>query len=955
MTRPEKSNYVNKYISLRGARQNNLKNINIDLPGNKFIVITGVSGSGKSTLALDTIFAEGQRRYMESLSVYARQFLERMDKPEIDSISGIPPAIAIEQTDPPRNSRSTVGTATEINDYLRLLFARTGKIYCPSCMRQVEKDTLEKVLEKIMSLKEGTRIFITFPYFMNNASSLQEHLTFLKSKGYIRIMTGKGPVKIDDFDTCRDLISQTTTNQIPQRKIMILLDRLKVSDEARGRLADSLEIAYREGKGKMEILIEDGEILKFTQNLYCSYCERDFLESSPLLFSFNSPFGACPRCHGFGNLIKFDHSLVIPDENKSLREGAVIPWTTPKGKKFFRKVERICSGYQIPVDIPYKDLTEWQKDIIWNGKGNFPGILGFFEMIEEKKYKLHVRVFLNKFRGYNLCPECMGKRLRPEALCVKIDNRDIAEISSLSAGKALKFFSSLQKGLNEYEYSISELILKEINKRLEYLCNVGLEYLTLDRLTKTLSAGEYQRINLAACLGSSLTGTLYVLDEPSIGLHARDNDRLIGIFKKLRDLKNTVLVVEHDPEIIISSDYVVDLGPGPGKLGGEVIFSGPPEELSLYTGKSLTADYLMGEKKIPVASEEREDLFNSFCPERTEKYIKLSGAKEHNLKNIDLRIPLNCMVCVTGVSGSGKSTLISDVFFPALKREKGDFSIPSGKYDTLEGADNIEDVIMVDQSPIGKTPRSNPVTYVKAFDYIRNIFSRLAEARVKGLKPGHFSFNVEGGRCKHCEGNGYIQVDMQFMADLYVLCQECQGKRYEKRILDINYKGKNIFDVLNMTVDEGSEFFSPYPVLLKKLKVLQDTGLGYLHLGQPANTLSGGEAQRLKLASHLLSGRGKASLYMFDEPTTGLHMADIEKLLHCLRSLIDKGNSVLIIEHNMEMIKNADYIIDLGPEGGDLGGEIIATGSPEEIMKEERSHTGKYLKSYLVNRKEIIY
>ncbi len=925
---------MEQYISLRGARQNNLKNINLDLPRNKFIVITGVSGSGKSSLAFDTIFAEGQRRFISSLSVYARQFLEKMDKPEIDSISGIPPSIAIEQTEPPRNSRSTVGTATEINDYLRLLFARIGKTYCPWCNRKIEKETVEQILEELFFLPEGTKILITFPYSMVNHMSREEHLNYLQSRGYIRMMTDSGPVKIDEvteFGECA----------------MILLDRVKISNKNRGRLADSLETAWKEGKGYVEIVIEDGEILKFSKFLHCPYCDIDFLEPSPLLFSFNSPFGACHECHGFGNLLTFDTSLVIPDEGKSLREGAVIPWTTEKGRRFFRRYEGILENYGVNTDIPYRELTSWQKDIIWNGKGKFPGVEGFFEKVEEKKYKLHIRVFLSKYRGVKICPVCKGKRLRKEALYVRIDGKDIGDVSSLTVSESLTFFTSLHEKLNEYDYSVALLILKEIQQRLSYLVSTGLDYLTLDRLTKTLSAGEYQRITIATCLGSGLTNTLYVLDEPSIGLHSRDNDRLIGIFKKLRDLKNTVVVVEHDPQIIKSADYIVDMGPGPGKLGGKVVFAGLCDELLLKENSSLTAEYLRGNRNIPFYG--KDDLFSSYV---IEKYIKVTGASEHNLKNINLTIPLNSLVCVTGVSGSGKSTLIGDVLFPAIKRAKGDFSLPCGRYDSLEGADNIEDVLMVDQSSIGKTPRSNPVTYIKAFDYIRNIFSKLPGARIKGLTPGHFSFNVSGGRCEKCEGNGYIEVEMQFMADMFVLCEECNGKRYQKRILDIKYKGKNISDVLHLTVDEGIEFFSSHSSPVKKLKILQETGLGYLQLGQAANTLSGGEAQRLKLALHLLKSRGKGSLYIFDEPTTGLHLADIEKLLVSMKKLIEEGNSVLLIEHNMEVIKNADYIIDLGPEGGDRGGEIIAKGTPEEIMKEERSYTGKYLKDYLYESSE---
>jgi len=924
---------VEQYISLRGARQNNLKNINLDLPRNKFIVITGVSGSGKSSLAFDTIFAEGQRRFISSLSVYARQFLEKMDKPEIDSISGIPPSIAIEQTEPPRNSRSTVGTATEINDYLRLLYGRTGKTYCPSCSRKIEKERIENILEELLSLPEETKIFITFPYITASLSS-EENLNYLKSRGYIRIMTDEGPVKIDEV---REL----------GERAMILLDRIKICQKNRGRLADSLETAWREGKGHIEIIIEGGKTLKFSSSLHCPYCDIDFSDPSPLFFSFNSPFGACHECHGFGNLLTFDTSLVIPDEGKSLREGAVLPWTTEKGKKFFRRYEQTMENYGINTDVPYKDLKEWQKDIIWNGKGRFPGVEGFFEHVEEKKYKLHIRVFLSKYRGVKTCPVCKGKRLRKEALYVRIDGKDIGEISGLTVLKALHFFSSLEEKLNEYDYSAASLILKEIKKRLSYLVSTGLDYLTLDRLTKTLSAGEYQRISLATCLGSGLTNTLYVLDEPSIGLHSRDNDRLIEIFKKLRDLKNTVIVVEHDPQIIKSADYIVDMGPGPGKMGGEVVFAGTGKELIISGSGSITAEYLRGFRSIPLLG--NDDLFSSYL---SEKYIKLTGAEEHNLKNINLTIPLNRLICITGVSGSGKSTLIGDVLFPAIKRAKGDFSIPCGTYDNIEGVHNIEDVLMVDQSSIGKTPRSNPVTYIKAFDYIRNIFSKLPESKIKGLTPGYFSFNVSGGRCEKCEGNGYIEVEMQFMADLYVTCEECNGKRYQKRILDVKYKNKNISDILHFTVDEAAEFFSSHSSLVKKLKVLHETGLGYLELGQAANTLSGGEAQRLKLALHLLK-KGKGSLYIFDEPTTGLHLADIEKLLFCLRRLISEGNSVLLIEHNMEVIQNADYIIDLGPEGGDRGGEIIAEGTPEEIMKEERSYTGKYLKDYLIMTRNV--
>jgi len=923
----------NKYISLRGVRQNNLKNISLDLPRNNLIIITGVSGSGKSSLAFDTIYAEGQRRYIESLSVYARQFLEQMDKPELDSISGIPPAIAIEQKDPPKNSRSTVGTVTEINDYLRLLYAKIGKTFCNGCGRMVEEETIETVEKHILSLPEGTKIFIIFPHIQDETLSWEENLSYLKSKGYTRLMTDKGPVKIDDIG-----------EEIKSKTLKVLLDRIKISSSNRGRFADSLGIAYREGKGNVEIVIKEGSHLKFSKNFECPYCKIEFHKPSPLLFSFNSPYGACPSCHGFGNLMEIDENLDIPDKGKTLRGGAVVPWTTPKGRKFFAKFERAAYIYRIPLDIPYGELTVEHKDILWRGKGSFPGIEGFFDMIEEKKHKIQARVMLSRYRGYSKCPACDGKRLKPESLYVKIKNHDIGEICSMDAGSSLDFFKSLKEYLTPWELATGELILKEIIRRLEYLVNVGLDYITLDRLTKTISSGEYQRIKLAGALGSGLTHTLYVLDEPTIGLHQRDSDRLINILKKLRDIKNTLLVVEHDPEMIKAGDYIVDIGPGPGEGGGEVVFRGTVAEL--LKSDSITGKYLRGEHSVNMRNRKNEeyDLFSSFMPSL--KFINLKGAGEHNLKDIDLSVPLNLMVCITGVSGSGKSTLISDILYPALKRAKGDFSETPGKYTAIEGSEYIEDVILVDQSPIGKSPRSNPVTYIKAFDDIRNIFSRLPISRVKGLKPGDFSFNVPGGRCNKCEGNGYIEVDMQFMSDIYITCEECHGKRYERRILDVTYKEKNIADILSMTVREAMDFFKNIPSITKKLKALQNTGLDYLRLGQAATTLSGGEAQRLKLASHLLKGGEKGNLYIFDEPSTGLHLSDIEKLLLSIKELIKKGNSVILIEHNMEIIKNSDYIIDLGPEGGHRGGEIIAEGTPEDIMRKDKSHTGKYLRKY---------
>jgi excinuclease ABC subunit A len=914
-------------LVIRGARVHNLKDVSLDLPHNRLIVITGVSGSGKSSLAFDTIYAEGQRRYVESLSAYARQFLERMNKPDVDFIQGIAPAIAIEQKTTNRNPRSTVGTTTEIYDYLRLLFARIGKTYCHEDGSLVQHDSVRTVIERLSTLPDGTRLLVLFPMHTHEGRTLEEELDNLRKQGFVRIMVDGEIVSLDG----------STRIEAEKADILVLADRLVwKNDGSISRLTDSLETAFREGEGYVRIRLADtGEQLKFSAAYECSICHSKYAEPDPRLFSFNSPTGACPDCQGFGRTTGIDPNLVIPNQNKTLREGAVQPWTTPKHSKHLRDLEKIAIASGIPFNVPWRDLKTEQKEFVWNGAKGFKGIRGFFRMVEEKSYKMHYRILMARYRGYTTCEACGGTRLRRDALAVRVGDRTIGELVKLPMEDLDVFLSELT--LTPYETEVAQRIVEEIRKRVRILNEIGLGYLTLDRLSHTLSGGESQRINISASLGSALVGAMYVLDEPTIGLHPRDNAKLISILESLRDAGNTVIVVEHDADMMRTADLIVDMGPGAGEAGGRVVAAAPMSEL-LRHKDSLTAKYLGGRLSIPVPRGRREP----------KGHVTILGATQNNLKGGDVSIPLGVFACVTGVSGSGKSTLIHDVLYAGLKKElEGAYEDEIGVFGGFRGSNAIEHVEMVDQSPIGRTPRSNPITYIKAFDVIRDVFASTAAAKARGYAPGAFSFNVPGGRCDVCEGDGFIKVEMQFLADLYLECESCKGARYKKEILDIHFHGRNIVDVLNMTVKEALAFFEHVPRVVNRLRVLDDVGLGYMKLGQPATTLSGGEAQRLKLALHLSQRSDEHTLFIFDEPTTGLHFDDVRKLIECFDALIAAGHSVLIIEHNLDLIKCADWIVDLGPEGGERGGYVVAEGTPEQIAEIEANHTGRYLKKML--------
>jgi len=975
---------MNDQITIRGARTHNLKGIDVDIPHNALTVVSGVSGSGKSSLAFDTVYAEGQRRYVESLSAYARQFLERIEKPDVDFMDGLAPAIAIKQKNQTRNPRSTVATATEIYDYLRLLYARCGTVTCLHCGGIVKHDTVDEIVSSLLALPEGTRTYALFPIeraeiklepmqqpsaepeeespkpkkaaakksakavvapkVIDIADALKERLTELRRRGYNRLYQAG---KIVEFSTPESLLELDFT-----QSIFVLVDRLAISPDSRARIVDAIETGYRES-GEIQFHTvpreDEGEPqhLRFSAAFECTTCHRAYREPEPRLFSFNNPYGACPRCQGFGNTIDFDPNLIIPDKSKTLNQGAIAPWTTTKYRPHHGEMIRAAKAAKIPLDTPWYDLTPEQQRFIEDGSGSFPGIRGFFAALERKKYKLHVRVFLSKYRGYALCPDCRGQRLRAEARAVLINDRNICEASSLTITDAQQFFDNLQLSLSQTE--IAGKILEEVRQRIHFLHQVGLDYLTLDRLSSTLSGGESQRIQLATSLGSRLVGALYVLDEPSIGLHTRDTVKLIRIMKDLRDLGNTILVVEHDPDVIRAADHLLDLGPGAGELGGHLLACGTVAEVTANTN-SITGKYLSGRATIPVPHGRRE-------PGR--EHLKLTGARIHNLRGVDLDIPLNLLCVVTGVSGSGKSTIVHQVLYRALMQALGqtEGGDPAHLYRELSGTQHLNDVILVDQSPIGRTPRSNPVTYIKAFDDIRALFAAQPDAKRKGYGPGHFSFNVPGGRCDVCEGDGTVTVEMQFLADIELPCEECNGTRYKSATLEIKYKNKNIYDVLSMTVKEALTYFAGHPKIVDKLYVLDEVGLGYVRLGQSATTLSGGEAQRVKLASHLATARSITSrstndaaakarsrtLYILDEPTTGLHFDDVAKLLAAFHKLIEGGGSLLVIEHNLDVIKSADWVIDMGPEGGNGGGQIVATGTPEEVAANPASHTGHWL------------
>jgi excinuclease ABC subunit A len=974
-------------IVVRGARVHNLKNIDFEVPHNSLTVVTGVSGSGKSSLAFDTIYAEGQRRYVESLSAYARQFLERIEKPDADTIEGIAPAVAIRQKNTTRNPRSTVATATEIYDYLRLLYARVGRTYCANCRREVKRDTVDEVADAILALEPETRLQVLFPLQRTRMESPDAAKTSGDSRGRKgasktppsreKREKGGAPALTDALKTRLFDLRKAGFNRLYQREevfefstpeslldidfaepVFVLVDRLVVSAEARTRVVDAIETAYRESG---EVIFETpgdaaaGEgaratrALRFAQRFECKVCNLRYEEPEPKLFSFNNPYGACPRCQGFGNTIDFDLDLVIPDKIKTLADGAIEPWTKPKYRPLFTDLKRYAKEAGIPLDVPWADLEEEHKKLVLGGEGKFLGVRGFFAHLERKKYKLHVRVFLSRYRGYSLCPECNGSRLRLEARQVRVNGKNLCDLCGLTVEEALRFFE--QVTLSPQEAEIADKLLQEIRERLRFLNDVGLEYLTLDRLSSTLSGGEAQRIQLATSLGSRLVGTLYVLDEPSIGLHPRDTHRLIKILHGLRDLGNTILVVEHDPDIMRAADRILDLGPGAGENGGKLVAEGTYDEI-LHNPVSLTGRYLSEDLRIQAPALRRKP---------GAQQIRIRGVRANNLKGVDISIPLNMLVAITGVSGSGKSTLLHQVLYRALaqaKQQSGNGATgPAASWESLEGDQFIEEVVLVDQSPIGRTPRSNPVTYIKAFDAIRDLFASLPEAKKRGFGAGHFSFNIPGGRCEVCQGDGTVTVEMQFLADVELICEECKGTRYKPAVLEVRYRGKNIHEVLNLTLKEALKFFAEVPKITEKLRSLEEVGLGYLRLGQSATTLSGGEAQRMKLAAHLqpasreisrgASGsearRKRRLLYIFDEPTTGLHFDDVSKLLAAFRRLIEAGGSIVVIEHNLEVIKTADWVIDLGPEGGSRGGKVVGAGPPEAIAKLAGSYTGKYL------------
>ncbi|AXC12572.1 Excinuclease ABC subunit A [Acidisarcina polymorpha] len=977
-------------IVIRGARTHNLKNIDCDIPHGRLTVVSGVSGSGKSSLAFDTVYAEGQRRYVESLSAYARQFLERIEKPDVDLIDGLAPAIAIKQKNSTRNPRSTVATATEIYDYMRLLYARCGTVHCIVCDGIVKRDSVDEIAATVLSMQEGTRLHAIFPVEKQlpprlpeealqveaapkpvrrpakKAASaakvavkvdplteaLKERLSDLRRRGFNRLYQD---AKIYEFSTPESILEVDFS-----RPVYVLVDRIVVSAENRARIVDAAEIGYREsGEILYEIVPRESgdaeavrERLRFSSAFECKSCHRIYREPEPRLFSFNNPFGACPRCQGFGNTIDFDLDLIIPDKSKTLDEGAIDPWTRPKYRTHQTELKKVAKQHGIPTDVPWYDLPLDQQEFILNGSGSFAGVHGFFALLERKKYKLHVRVMLSKYRGYATCPECKGQRLRAEARAVRLSGKNICETAAMTIRGANQFFSELK--LSPAQHEIAGSILAEVWQRLHFLDAVGLDYLTLDRLASTLSGGESQRIQLATSLGSRLVGALYVLDEPSIGLHPRDTAKLIRILEELRDLGNTILVVEHDPDVIRAADYLLDLGPGAGEFGGKLLAAGTVPEVETNP-ESITGRYLSGQLSIPIPARRREP---------GKEWLRLKGARIHNLKGVDCEIPLGLLVCITGVSGSGKSTLVHDVLYRAVAHALGetDGGDPSNLYRELKGAELLNNIVLVDQAPIGRTPRSNPVTYIKAFDAIRELFAAQPEAQRRGFAAGHFSFNVPGGRCDVCDGDGTVTVEMQFLADVELPCEECNGTRYKSSTLEVKYKGKNIHEVLAMTVKEALRFFVGNPKILDKLAVLEEVGLGYVRLGQSATTLSGGEAQRVKLASHLASGRAtvrststeangtttvkKAKsrvLYILDEPTTGLHFDDVGKLLTAFRKLIDAGGSLVVIEHNLDVIKSADWVIDLGPEGGSAGGKVVATGTPETVAANRESHTGQWL------------
>jgi len=905
-------------IVVRGVRVHNLKNIDFEIPHNALTIVTGVSGSGKSSLAFDTIYAEGQRRYIESLSAYARQFLERIERPEVDEVLGIAPAIAIRQRNTARTPRSTVGTSTEVYDYLRLLFARVGVTHCRNCGQPVARDTVDQIADTVLKWPVDTRFYVLFQ--LRSTTSPEEKATYLgdlKRRGFGRIYQDG---KIFEYSQPESLLDVDF-----KRPAFVLVDRLKTAPDIRQRLIDSIEVCFRESGGEVLLEIPGGQRHRFSEAFECKTCNLRYEDPEPRLFSFNNPFGACSRCQGFGNTIDLDLNLVLPDRSLSLNGGAIEPWTKPRYRVYLNDFKKSARGAGIPLDVPIREMNSDQVNFTLNA------VREFFNYLETKKYKLHVRVFLSRYRGYTVCPDCHGSRLRQEARNVYVAGKNIADVCRMTIRESRDFFSRVE--LTPTQKEIADRILWEIRSRLRFLNDVGLQYLTLDRLSSTLSGGEAQRIQLATSLGSSLVGALYVLDEPSIGLHPRDAQRLIEILLRLRDNGNTVLVVEHDAEIIRAADHILDLGPGAGENGGQIVFQGPLEKIRTSTA-SLTGKYLSGELRVPLPKERRRP---------GNKAIRLKGASQHNLKDVSMDIPIGLMTCVTGVSGSGKSTLVHSCLYEALKTAIHGGEPPEGAGWIESGTKWISETVLVDQSPIGRTPRSNPVTYIKAFDNIREVFAATREAQARGFNSGSFSFNIPGGRCETCEGDGTVTVEMQFLADVELICEDCKGMRYKNSVLEVAYKGKNIYEVLQMTVREALHFFANVSKITKKLQVLEEVGLGYLRLGQSATTLSGGEAQRIKLAAYLSRDVSEKTLFIFDEPTTGLHFDDINKLLVAFRRLIEAGGTVLIIEHNLDVIKCADWVIDLGPEGGDGGGRVVAVGPPEQISTHPESLTGTFL------------
>lgn len=941
-----------RQIVIKGAKEHNLQNIDLSIPRDEFVVITGLSGSGKSSLAFDTIYAEGQRRYVESLSAYARQFLGQMKKPEMDYIEGLSPAISIDQKTTKENPRSTVGTITEIYDYLRLLFARIGIPHCPKCGKEVSHQTVGQIADSIIEEGEGLKIHLLAPIVRDRKGEHKQIFEELSNKGFAR-------VRVDG--EIRGLDEDIKLAKTYKHSIDVVVDRLKIRKDVdfKRRLVDSLETATKFGEGLVTVLFDNGDEeyeKKYSEQFACVDCGINFEELTPRMFSFNAPQGACPECNGIGSKMEIDPDLIVPNKLLSLNEGAIVPWSKSNKKEnyYHQMLEAVANYFKFSMDVPFKDLTKEEQTIILYGcderipfsfkrrnksymvNRKFEGVVPRMERLYLETKSNYNRKYISKFMSNHKCPLCHGKRLRPEVLAVTVNGKSIADVVEMSIKDSYKFFLDLK--LTERENFIAKEVLKEIRERLKFLVDVGLDYLSMERSSGTLSGGEAQRIRLATQIGSGLVGVLYILDEPSIGLHQRDNVKLIETLKRLRDLGNTLIVVEHDEETILSADYVVDIGPGAGEHGGRVVAEGTPTEI-MNSEHSITGNYLARREIIPIPESRREG---------NGQHITIVGAKQNNLKNVDVEIPLGKFTCVTGVSGSGKSSLINEILYKGLNGELNHKFTFAGKYDKIEGVENIDKIIAIDQKPIGRTPRSNPATYTGLFTYIRELFAETPEAKARGYKPGRFSFNVKGGRCEACSGDGIVQIEMHFLADVFVPCEVCGGKRYNEETLDIRYKGKNIYEVLEMTVDEAMEFFEHIPKIHKKLKTLQDVGLGYMKIGQPATTLSGGEAQRIKLAKELSRTSTGKTMYILDEPTTGLHFADIKRLLSVLNRLTDSGNSVVVIEHNLDVIKTADYIIDLGPEGGDGGGQVIATGTPEEIASTD-TYTGQFLKQMLTN------